>query len=86
MAITLFEPPEALRLAARPQYRLYFVDDQGEPVTAYADSEGALAHAYPVVLDRFGQFPSIYVDDEEAFEVLARNEYGVALGGWELAL
>lgn len=83
MAIVEFVPPAELRLASRPGYRLTF-HSGGEPVQAYADDQAELPHASPVVLDRLGQFPTIYIDDELATHVTVQNEFGVLLGEFEL--
>lgn len=86
MAIVQFTPADDLRAAVRPRYRFFFQDNAGDPATAYADAGGTLAHAAPVVLNRFGEFPPMYVDDTVAFQVSVQNEFGVLVGLWELTL
>lgn len=83
MAIVEFVPPAELRLASRPGYRLIF-HGGGDSVQAYADDQAALAHSSPVVLDRLGQFPPVFIDDELATHVTVQNEFGVLLGEFEL--
>ena len=54
----------------RPGFQLEF------SVTVYSDSGLSNAHTSPVVLDRFGNLPTIYYDDASSFTVSIKDEYG----------
>lgn len=73
-----FVPPADVLAILGPRWRLHFADNAtGEPLEIYADANFTLRHSQPVVLDRFGQLPGIYLAIGVEYLVTMENEYGV---------
>lgn len=60
-----------------PLWKIYLTTESGDPVYAAYDSFGYVRHAYPIQLDRYGNYPEIYIDPDETYQVQITNEYGV---------
>jgi len=79
---TLFSFPDEGNFNANsiihPHWQIYFLQP-GTTVASpvYADSNAALKHASPVKVDRFGNVPTIYVNESLDYKVSIRNEFDV---------
>lgn len=61
-----------------PGWQLHFLQ-RGTSIylPTYADSAATIKHGNPLVIDRYGNFPTIYTNNLYDYEVSIRNEYGV---------
>lgn len=76
--MAIFVPPADVVAFLGPRWRLKF-NRPGtlEVVDTFADLPMSLPHAQPVRLDRFGNIPSIYFEQDQDTLVTIENEFGV---------
>ncbi len=62
----------------QPGWHLHFFEAGTDtPAPVYADNAQLLQHSAPVKIDRFANFPSIYLYVLNSYDIVVKNEYNV---------